>query len=262
MLGKLLKHEFKATARLLLPLYIILLVLSIVDRIVLHLDVLQTGALALIPGIFTFVYVISIIGVIIVTFLLMITRFYKNLLTDEGYLMFTLPVKSHDLINSKLIVSIVWTIASIVGVVLSVFIVAATPANMRDFMNVLRDAMAELRNTFGNGGALLITEFIIMGVIALFYNSLTIYASIAIGQLFNGHKVIGSFAAYMGISTVLQILMTLIFAIIAFVFGKSMNEFSAIPNVVFPLTILIITIFSVVFYLITNYIFKRKLNLE
>ncbi len=59
MLGKLFKHEFKATARLLLPLYLVLAVMTLMDRIVINLDIF-TGVLSIIPGIISFIYVISI----------------------------------------------------------------------------------------------------------------------------------------------------------------------------------------------------------
>ena len=41
----------------------------------------------------------------------MVVRFRNNLMTDEGYLMFTLPVSVHQLLWSKLLVSMLWFIA-------------------------------------------------------------------------------------------------------------------------------------------------------
>lgn len=38
----------------------------------------------------------------------MVVRFRNNLMTDEGYLMFTLPVSVHQLLWSKLLVSMLW----------------------------------------------------------------------------------------------------------------------------------------------------------
>ena len=53
-------------------------------------------------------YVVAITAVFIVAFILMLQRFYKNLLGDEGYIMFTLPASVHQHVWSKLIVSAVW----------------------------------------------------------------------------------------------------------------------------------------------------------
>ena len=41
-------------------------------------------------------YGMVIIAAFVITLIVIIQRFYKNLLTDEGYLMFTLPVKAHS----------------------------------------------------------------------------------------------------------------------------------------------------------------------
>ena len=64
----------------------------------------------------------AVFGGSILAFVLMIYRFYKNLMTDEGYLMFTLPVTTGQLIWSKMIVSAVWLLATAAMDVLSMFI--------------------------------------------------------------------------------------------------------------------------------------------
>ena len=109
MFGKRFKHVVKATARLLLPLYVVIVVLTIMDRIVLNLDVFE-GIMFFIPGMLTTLYVISLIAIVVVTIVMLIIRFYKNLISDEGYLMFTLPVKTHQLINAKMFASTIWII--------------------------------------------------------------------------------------------------------------------------------------------------------
>jgi len=110
MLGKLLKYEFKATARTLLPLYAALLIISVISNLLLHSDFQIASVISIT------VFGALLMAVFIVTLILMIQRFYRNLLSDEGYLMFTLPVKTNRLIFSKMIVTFVWfLIAGIVG---------------------------------------------------------------------------------------------------------------------------------------------------
>lgn len=261
MLKKLLKHEFKATARLLVPLYLILLVFTIMDKIVLNLNIF-TGVLSIIPGLITFGYVMSIIAIVMVTFILMIMRFYKNLMTDEGYLTFTLPVKSYQLINSKLILSVLWNTASFVAVLASIYIVVATPERTRDMIEFIKQAWAELEIAFGGQRVLLVVEFIFMMIFSLINGILMIYVSIAVGQLFNGHKLIGAFAAYIGISTVLQIAVSLLIFAISMIYKDILQDFNSIQTIVFPVTLLVLAVTNVVFYWVTDYIFKNKLNLE
>ena len=55
-----------------------------------------------------------VMAICVVTFIMTIQRFYKNMLGREGYLMFTLPVSVSKLIWSKLIVVMVWIILSVI----------------------------------------------------------------------------------------------------------------------------------------------------
>ena len=48
----------------------------------------------------------------LMSIVLMVNRFRTNLMGDEGYVTFTLPVSSHQIVWSKIIVSTVWFIAT------------------------------------------------------------------------------------------------------------------------------------------------------
>jgi hypothetical protein len=261
MLKKLIKYELKATSRLLVPLYLILLFLSMINRFVFNMSN-HNGVVGVINQFFLFTYVISIVIVLIVTVFYMIIRFYKNLLTDEGYLMFTLPTEPHQLITSKLIITVFWTIISIITILISLFIVFASPDILPSAINGMREAFANLSIEFGNNWVLLFTELIIMCILGLVTNILLIYLSIATGQLFSKHKIIGSFASYVIIYTVIQFLMITILAIFGVFNSKNQLGTSSLPQVIFPIVIVILTLGSACFYLATNYIFKRKLNLD
>ena len=93
MLGKLLKYELKATSRVFIPLYIAILVVSIVNGLSLNLEILN------IQGLATIVLMCLFISLFVITIVVTIQRFNKNLLKDEGYLMFTLPVNSIKIFN-------------------------------------------------------------------------------------------------------------------------------------------------------------------
>ena len=105
MLGKLIKHEFRATGRLMAPLFGTLLLLAVFVRVS---DLILSAADApvffeALNALLLVVYVLAILGVTVFATILMIKRFHQNFLTDEGYLMFTLPTSVHSLLWSKLI---------------------------------------------------------------------------------------------------------------------------------------------------------------
>ena len=261
MLGKLLKHEINATGRILLPLYLIMLLLSLVNRALAAINVLS-GPLNIIKSFAVAAYVISILAALVVTFVIIIMRFYKNLMTDEGYLMFTLPAKPSQLINAKFIVALLWNVVSVIVVVASLFIVLATSKRIDILKGYIDLIFASLKSDFGSRYVLLTIEFILMIIVSVFQQILLIYVSIAIGHMFGNHKVLGSFAAYIALSTIMQIALTLILVIWAAFAGSSFEALDTLPQMIFPFTIIVSIIFSVLFYLATNYIFKRKLNLE
>ena len=261
MLGKLFKHEMKATARLLLPLYLVLAVFTIMDRIVIYLDLFK-GVLKVIPGFITFGYILSIIALTVVSSVIVITRFYRNLMTDEGYLMFTLPVKSNDLINSKLLAACIWTVGSIIAVITSLLIVFSGSAYFSSIPDIWQLMVTEMKSAFGTNAVLLTAEFIILIVVSILNSILMIYVSIAIGQLFNGHKVLGSFAAYIVLYIIVQVVSTMITIIFSLIFNNTVLGLNTLPQVIFPVSIFLFVILTIAYYLITNYIMKKKLNLD
>jgi hypothetical protein len=107
MLSKLLKYEFKDTARTIPLLYLVGLIfagLVLFSVKLLHIQWFQ----------FTTSVVLMLLGIAvsIITFVIIVMRFYKNLYSNEGYLMFTLPVKPGLLLASKSIAAFFWMILS------------------------------------------------------------------------------------------------------------------------------------------------------
>jgi uncharacterized membrane protein YuzA (DUF378 family) len=121
MLGKLTKYELKATARFFLPLYGALILMAALNRLTMDISArnITSVLMNVLSSISMTAYVILIVGIFALTFIVMLQRFYKNLVKDEGYLMFTLPVKVWQLVVSKLIVSFLWFFASAVSLVAS-----------------------------------------------------------------------------------------------------------------------------------------------
>src|SRR5680860_1037839 len=98
MLSKLLKYEIKATGRIFLPLFLALLIFAGITRFISAVGPEKWATPAILSMI---IYIIIMVGMFVMTFLMMIQRFYKNLLSDEGYLMLTLPTKPWKHITSN-----------------------------------------------------------------------------------------------------------------------------------------------------------------
>lgn len=263
MLAKLMKHELKATARLLIPMDIILLCISMINHFTFQVGI-QEGAPGLIVDFLINIQVLFSIAILMVTVIFMITRFYKNLLSDEGYLMFTLPVKVHQLITSKLIITLFWILIGFIVLFLSWGIVVFKPGDMGLIIDAIQRLLLQLQLSFGNSWIFIAVEFIILALLGLVFNILLVYVSIAIGQLFTKHKIIASFISYGILYTIIQWGMLAILSGLSFILYNNTNfsTIATVPQVIFPVAIGAVLIGCIVFYLATNYIFQKKLNLE
>ena len=152
MLGKLLKYEFKATSRILLPLYGALLIFAFIVKIFIgtKLDGVNMDFLGGIPAVVSiFTYGATMAAVFIVTIFIIIQRFYKNLLGDEGYLMNTLPVSTTSNISSKLISAIIWSLVSIFVAILSIIIMMYNREAFGNFFSIIPEAFSKAYSEFG-----------------------------------------------------------------------------------------------------------------
>ena len=101
------KYELKATTRIFLPLFAAALLSALINRVIMLLSPGSWQAPAVIS---MTLYVIILIGMFVMTFIVLIQRFYKNLLSEEGYLMHTLPVNPRVHITGKLLITSLWTL--------------------------------------------------------------------------------------------------------------------------------------------------------
>lgn len=265
MLGKLIKHEWVATSKLLLPLYIILCIATVLGKILL-VSMGNNDLFSPFLGLLSVFYVFYLFIIAAVTQIYLIVRFYKNMFTDEGYLTNTLPVTSSQLINTKLLVAFCWNIINIVFISCSIFVIVVDSKTIPFIRSGWNDAINSFENYFGFEPTGYIILFIILTLGSVIFSLLMLYCSIALGHKFGKHKIIGSFVAYIALYAIIQIIATVI-TTVGGMFWDFNNVTSA--SAVFPIMNTYIVIFSVIyvlfgiaFYLITNTIVNKQLNLE
>ena len=109
MLGKLMKYEVRSCGRIFFPFYIVVLIFSIVASLFINFDNYEHDFSVLYLVGFLVVFALFV-AAIVLTILLIVQRFNKSLLEDEGYLMFTLPVSQKTLVLSKFLTSLLFII--------------------------------------------------------------------------------------------------------------------------------------------------------
>lgn len=256
MLEKLIKYEYKATARIFIPIYIALLLVAVINR------VFRIGNIDVAWGISTLALVGLFIALGVLTIIVIVQRFNKNLLGDEGYLMFTLPVKSEQLIVSKLIISIVWTIIS--GIVAFItFLILLGEASLfneifTNWNTIWTEFSIAVQEQMHVSSPILFIAMIV-AILLLSYISFIfkIYLSLAAAQLpvFNKNRGVVGFVAFFVINVILSIGSQILEVIIP---DQVFNTFAS------SVTIMIITtlIVCLVLFIGIKWILDKHLNLE
>lgn len=265
MLRKLMKHEFRATGRVMGPLFGLLLIAAIAARFSVGV-LLESSArfLNLLGGLFTTAFVIAIVGVCVMSLVLMINRFRTNLLGDEGYIMFTLPASVHQQIWSKLIVSAVWFIATGLAVVAAGFILVAQQGFWLEIRRGFAEIFRHLTAYYAFNGTAFLFELLALIFVGCCVLCLEFYAAMAIGHSFAAHKVLYSVLSFLGLQFVMQLLSGGILVGTNYdilVVALPSDGVLAMHSVM--LTMIVSTaVFGAVYYVITTMFLKKRLNLE
>ena len=277
MTGKLMKYEIKSSMKLMAVIWAALIAASLLFSLSLHVltDIAVErpgGGISFAIGIFEFItglmYFAVFVALIVATLVIVIMRFYKGLLGDEGYLMHTLPVKPWQLITSKGIIAALIVMISVLVAFLSILVLAGV------------SGLETIPEMFGALGAiweeeprmvLVIVEAIILLVLSVLKSVYQKYAALAIGQLSNKHRILLSLGAYIGISMIMSILFLLIVAasdsvgtiswLSVFIANNDSDPF-AISQMAIGIMFVLTAVQLAAFHVVTERILSLKLNLQ
>lgn len=225
MLGRLFKYELKATSKVLVPIYIAFIAITIISRVSIDLQVDEGSLWSFINGMGLFVFIISAITMFVATAIVIIWRFYRNTSSDEGYLLFTLPVKVDYIIISEFLCALIWGFLMSVFAVLGIFLmifnrnVNDNIINFSYFGNILSSLTAD--------GIKAIFYLFLDILISTFQEIMSIYCAISLASLFNKHRLIFSATFYIGLLIVVNAFAILIMNIVEKIFPSGVyNAYS------------------------------------
>lgn len=246
MLGRLMKYDLKSMLKVIIPFWIAMFVTGILwsgqVRAALFDMNDEDGTRGLIMGITMMLFLMLITAVIVMNIVVIIQRFWKGLLKEEGYLMFTLPVSERSLVLSKVLSSFLITI----GTMLVIFLMVIGMGLMTG-MNFNFLIQSEFLKQFIHNCGI---YSIVFGIVFVFGGIYHLYAAMAIGQLSNRNRFICSFAAYV----VLAILFYLLeIPILGKGFHSDVNEW---------LYVIIGVLEIALYHVVTEFILTKRLNLE
>lgn len=254
MLMKLLKYEFQATARMMGPLYLVMLVLAVGAHIF-------TDELGTVGAFLEGLSILVILACSLVSVVVMVYRFKRNLLGDEGYLMLTLPVSIHQHLWAKLIVSAVWFGASLVMTVLYLVVYVADDLDDLGQLlvhgNLVRIGGTTLSLTMPDV-QLLSLELLVLILAAGCTICLQFYAALAVGHSFSQHKKALSVASFVVLSMISSVLTELMPSPDV----EFLHSYVAQLHLAIWLIILGTAVIGAVYYAVTAWFLKYRLNLS
>ncbi|MCR5271608.1 MAG: hypothetical protein K6E13_01285 [Lachnospiraceae bacterium] len=264
MLGRLIKYDFKSTFRSLLPLCAAFIVVGALAGLSIPDFDAKTApptVIVVLWGTIMFALVALTVAVSIISMIIVITRFYKNLLGSEGYLSFTLPVSAKMHLTSKCISGYVeFAIAFLSGIIsygLFLLIAVARVGNLINFKKVFEELAALIVNV----DAPYAVFFILTALAGTFQALIKIYFSMMLGHQSEDHKILMSFVGYIVISIIeatIEHIISIIFLGVSFI-----SETTDVVSLGYLIMTFVITmIFNIVYVIGTYYLMNNKLNLE
>ncbi len=273
MLGKLLKHEIRHSARYTMVIYIAIAAFTGVIGLAMLSDTTWLGIMA------CFGLYFAGMASVVVTLVSIIKNFYDTLYGRQGYLTFTLPVKCSTLLLSKLIVSFMWIIISFVVMVLTygvIYLYAKdkTDSILSNFGSIF--AISGLSEYLPSGAVIaqLIIVLIVMALLTILTYVGYVYFTVTVAntrhfqahpKFFGGLVFFGLFFTVSIISNKLTEVVPLTFNVTADRVFFAFEDMFSVPDVLLSYGIggtVFSGIVAVGLLFATGYIMEHKVNLK
>jgi hypothetical protein len=284
MFSKLLKHEWKANVGLMSILTLAVVGVGILGTIALRVlvnygDAITQSESVLVLLMFplsTLVFV-SYMGIAVyvaaVGFVLMY-RFYKHKFTDEGYLTFTLPVKTNHIFLSSGLNMVIWTVISfLVALLMYAMMLLCGTAKEGLFNDDIVEAFSSL-GIFIDGigeeftelmGAGFVPLIILNVLVAPLFSTVIAMTCVTLGAVVaKKHKILAIIGISYGVEMVLSILLSVVTYLplfIAAIIDPSMESPMLYITLTLILTFLLQAGITVGGYFLSTRLMKHKLNL-
>ena len=224
MLGKLIKYDLKALAKILAPLWGVLLVMGLIFGISIRSNLDGIGNTMIV---FSLVVIVAVIvAIFVMNVIIVIQRFWNGLLQEE-----------------VLVISL-----------LGVEIIAISPVKLMDTVTYFGNWVIKVHAGpwIGYGA--------VIAVVGLLNGIYHIYAAMVIGQLSNGNRFLFAFVAYAGLSIIVSLIGIPSMTNLDNMGSSLQNTFGFDGDLWIYLVENIVII--IVYHIVTEVILTKKLNLE
>ncbi len=277
MLGKLLKHEWRAVWKVPVLLYGVLLLTGLIAGLTFSMPIWDSDWVGLpMSGVMLILmFYFALIGVSVGITIYFAVRYYKSMFTDEGYLTHTLPVSARELLLNKVITMGAWNLITMAAIVLALIVFGGTAllalkSGLGEFSREVFKAFSELPELldepYMEGFEGFCASIIWMMLATAFSGTMMLIGSITLGQMVRKHRILGSIGAYFGIQAITQTINTVV--IMPFMFTVFEDWWWDVDSPFYIFTgfyvvmSLVTLAVAVGLYFLCEYLIRKKLELE
>lgn len=287
MLKKLFKYDFLAIGKTMWLLTLIAVLITIAgtvsgyfiddafEKSITDQNTIMYMALTFLLGTIIIISFIAITAYLVLSTVIIMKRYYQNLFTDEGYLTFTLPVKTSAILDAKVFSGLLWgaivSLVSIVSFILMIYVISG-----ENFAAVIEDIKMGIEYFFGYieiptyHYVLFIVEYVLSVIVNFVFGMLLLYFCITLATVIvKKARVLLGVGLYIGVTSVLSAL-TQIVSTISSIFlssqtvttpSEAMAETAVQMHIQMWFGIIIYGGVAIVSYILNRYLLKNKLNL-
>ncbi len=273
MLKKLIKYDMRALSKTVLPVMLFVFVLMIAVGALFGtlgmIENVEGGEFLrlLLPAAIGILTLATVTGLALAD-ILIYARYYKNLMTDEGYLSFTLPVTGNQHLCSKLITAIIWFVIKAVitalGIAAALFVAALISGSawLFEFIefaikNILPSAFTYL---LGAEFIPILGVLIVLGCIYGLFNIFSVYYSLTVGARSGKSKLAIAILVLVAVNIVANIIMSVVQIPFNAINTADLDYFSEFLISVLP-AFLTYTAATVYLFVSTEVMITNKLNI-
>lgn len=269
MVKKLYKHEFLAWLRIMPLIYGIVLVVAAMNRLILcfetdtvYYNIIQVSGIIM--------YVIGLLVCLAAPIVFGVTRFYKNLFTGEGYLTFTLPVSTTAHIWVKSLTALCFSVGSLLVAAITVPVISAGDV-WREICLAASYLAKHIPEDMVGHIIGWVAEFFVLLIVAFYYGHMLLNCCVSVGQLFRKNRILASVGAYFAYYVITQIFGTatiiLSFALDGTQLMRDIGQFivdnpNGTVHIALCAGIVFYAIICGIFFLISRFVIRKRLNLE
>ena len=281
MFATLLKYEFRRTKNILLPLnlgalvigalgyFIMLFFTKLIENPDSDLSIAAPLLYLLWVGL---ILMLALLGTALS--IVLCIQFYREKFTDQGYLTFTLPASTHQILLSSYLNFLIWTVVNtvvtLIGITLMftplITLIARETSQMGLDISYLWALMKEEAATIIPSGVLYTVSYIMLTVSSLFYGITLPYLAITLASvLVKKLKLLLAVGIGYGMSMVMGIIPAVLSIIEGLITGMVMvnyeTGFYAPGAISYIVTSILYMAFAIGGYFLMHHLVNKKLNL-